>query len=237
MAFQMANTFPRFICPRTVPDCDRPSPDGRSTLYSLPERRHDASFEETFALIESSPTILQRIAGGEPGAVSRCLDEYGGLVRAIAIRYLSTDRSEVDDAVQDVFVSLWQAASRFDPARGAEAAFVAGLARRRIIDVRRRLSTQHRLSVHVTDSPALANSPTPKDLAELGSEVAKLPEDERLALWLAVSRGMSHREISVATTAPVGTVKSRLRRAVLRLQRVFGVQGDPVRLVAAEESP
>lgn len=233
----MANTSRPIHLPPNGPRRDWSSPHGRSILYSLPHRRHDAAFEETFALIESSPTILQQIAGGEPGAVSRCLDEYGGLVRAIAIRYLSTDRSEVDDAVQDVFVSLWQAASRYDPARGAEAAFVAGLARRRIIDVRRRLSTQHRLGTPITDSPALANSPTSKDLAELGSEVAKLPEDERLALWLAVSRGMSHREISAATTAPVGTVKSRLRRAVLRLQRVFGVQGDPVRLMAAEESP
>jgi RNA polymerase sigma-70 factor (ECF subfamily) len=69
----------------------------------------------------------------------------------------------------------------------------------------------------------LVNMPTAEDLERLGDDFAKLPEEERTALWMAISKGLSHREIAAATLVPVGTVKSRLRRAVLRLQEAWGL--------------
>lgn len=56
------------------------------------------------------------------------------------------------------------------------------------------------------------------DRARLGEEFSRLPEDEQTAVWLSVTRGLSHREIAKATGSPVGTVKTRIRRAMLRLQ-------------------
>ncbi|MFN0132446.1 MAG: RNA polymerase sigma factor [Phycisphaerales bacterium] len=167
------------------------------------------------------PTILQQLSAGDRVAVARCLDEYGGLVWSIASRYLGGDRAEIEDAVQDVFISLWLAAGRFDPSRGSEAAFVATIARRRIVDARRRMVARspHRFLDRARQ--ANAEAPSIVEMRELGDDFANLPPEERLALWFAVSRGMSHREIALATEVPVGTVKSRLRRAVIRLQRAL----------------
>ncbi|HVS18795.1 MAG TPA: sigma factor, partial [Planctomycetota bacterium] len=86
----------------------------------------------------SQPTILQRIAAGDRQAVQQCIDAYGGLVGSMA-RRAGLAAGEAEDAVQDVFVALWRSAQRFDPAVAAERTFDAMIARRRLIDVRRRL--------------------------------------------------------------------------------------------------
>lgn len=150
------------------------------------------------------------------------MDEYGGLVWSLASRYLRAERSHVEDAVQEVFVSVWTSASRFDPAKGSEAAFVATIARRRLIDYRRRLLTEKAHASEFEHAAPEALAPAPDDVARLGKDFGELPEDERTALWLALSRGLSHSEIAKATRAPIGTVKTRLRRAVMRLQELWG---------------
>jgi len=179
-------------------------------------------------------TILEDISAGDQSAVARCLDEYGGLVWSLAGRYLRTDRSHVEDAVQEVFVSVWTSAGRFDPTKGSEAAFVATIARRRLIDYRRRLMTD---KSHPSDTLDAGAAPEPgtgtgsgassgseaDEMARLGKDFGELPEEERTALYLALSRGLSHSEIARATRSPIGTVKTRLRRAVLRLQEMWGV--------------
>ncbi len=164
-------------------------------------------------------SILEDIAAGDPTGVSRCLDEYGGLVWTLADRYLRGQRQEVEDAVQDVFVNIWLAAQRYDPSKGAEASYIATIAHRRLLDHRRRLMSQRALLQHAgsqrgEDPPARIPD---DERAKLGEEFARLPDDEQTAVWLSVTRGLSHREIAKATNAPIGTVKTRLRRAMMRL--------------------
>lgn len=176
-------------------------------------------------------TILERIANGDETAANDCVREYGGLVWRIARRYLDHAESEVEDAVQDVFIEIWLYAKRFDPAKGSEPAFVATLAHRRLIDRQRRILARRRkldryaqeLSVGVRTSPnaiGADHSPDPGSYREeLERGFCLLPEDERNALWMSVYRGLSHREISEAIEVPIGTVKSRLRRAMIRLTK------------------
>lgn len=164
-------------------------------------------------------SILEDIAAGDPTGVARCLDEYGGLVWTLANRYLHGQRQEVEDAVQDVFVNLWLAAPKYDSSKGAEASYVATIAHRRLLDHRRRLMSQRALTRRAARH---AEDPVPRmadeDRARLGEEFSRLPEDEQTVVWLSVTHGLSHREIATATDSPVGTVKSRIRRAMLRLQ-------------------
>lgn len=167
-------------------------------------------------------TILEQLARGDRSAIARCIDEYGGLVATLSRRYLGVGQADVDDAVQEIFVSIWLSAPRFDPSRGSEPAFIATIAHRRLTDVRRRLSARR---APVDSAPASAsrqNGPTADDLARLDAQVGGLPDDERTALWLAISRGLSHSEIAAATGEPIGTIKTRLRRAVHRLQAAWG---------------
>ena len=82
-------------------------------------------------------TILQRIAAGDAAAVDDCLRQYGGLVWSLARRF-SHDHAESEDAVQEVFLDVWKSAARFDEAMGSEATFITMIARRRLIDRRRK---------------------------------------------------------------------------------------------------
>lgn len=170
------------------------------------------------------PTILERISAGDQSAVAACLDEYGGLVWRLAMRYLGS-KTDAEDATQEIFLSLWTSAHRYDPAKGSEPAFVATVAHRRLIDMKR--SAWVRRTVPIDRTPEPGGTPQRIDPAGWGSasEIAakafeRLPQDERDALWLAIRGGMSHSQIAAATDLPVGTVKSRLRRGVQRLREM-----------------
>lgn len=170
---------------------------------------------------------LERISLGDETAVREVIDEYGGLIWRLANRYLDHARHEIDDAVQEVFVELWLSAKRFDPSKGSEAAFVATLAHRRLIDVQRRTVTMSRTIERATREgvypkvPVISiRSAVHRQLAiEVAERFDELPEQERQALWLAVHHGLTHRQISEATQSPIGTVKTRLRNGLLRLTR------------------
>lgn len=168
-------------------------------------------------------SLLERISAGDGDAISACLDEYGDLVWRLAHRYLNLANAEVEDAVQEVFIELWISAGRFNPARGSEASFVATVAHRRLTDCQRRVTSRRRIA-------KILENETPTDMKSLLSEsdgdersakaidaLRTLPEGEREALWLWIYRGMTHRQIGEAMSSPIGTVKSRVRRGLLRL--------------------
>ena len=170
-------------------------------------------------------SILSRVAAGHHSAIRELTDQYGGLVFALARRF-SFDQSEVDDAVQEIFVALWKSAHRYDPAIGSEETFVAMVARRRLIDRRRRVS--RRIHATPTDQDILAAcSPAPietdkSESTELGSaamaELAKLRPEQQTVLRLAILRGLSHEQIAQATGMPLGTVKTHVRRGLMSLR-------------------
>lgn len=181
-------------------------------------------------------TILQRIAAGEQAAVGECVREYGGLVYRIAARHLDSAGSEVDDAVQEVFMELWLSASRFDLAKGSEPAFVATIAHRRTIDRRRQASARRRhaaAAAGARPAPSLADAIDPasgrEEVRRLAAAFDGLPDAEREALWMNICAGLSHSQIGTATGSPIGTVKSRLRRAMMRLTEAMLSVGEGVR--------
>lgn len=167
-------------------------------------------------------TILQRIAEGDPSAVAACVDEYGGLAWRLAQRYLGRAPAEIEDAVQEAFVEIWLSAKRFDPARGSEPAFVATIIHRRLIDHQRRVTsrsaTQREASTETMAAPKSIAALLPaSDSKQVATAFDKLPDDERVALWMSVCGGLSHSQIATATQSPIGTVKTRLRRGMARL--------------------
>ncbi len=166
-------------------------------------------------------SILPRIAQGDDRAVHDCVDEYGDLVWRLARRYLNRADGEVEDAVQEVFVELWLAAPRFDPASGSEPAFVATLAHRRLTDYQRRVTARRKYEARARSEsePAILKDATAEreEVRRVAAEFDGLPEEERRALWMSLYQGLTQHQISEATDAPIGTVKSRLRRAMIRL--------------------
>jgi RNA polymerase sigma-70 factor, ECF subfamily len=171
-------------------------------------------------------SILQRIAAGEQGAVKECLDRYSGLVWSLARRFLGSS-SEAEDAVQEIFVDIWKSAARFDERTAAEATFVAMIARRRLIDRRRKAATASRVfeaetqvletgSVMTTDlSRGLKAS---EDVAAAEAAIAQLPTEQQRVLRLGLVQGLTHEEIARATQLQLGTVKTNMRRGLARVR-------------------
>ncbi|MEM6295656.1 MAG: sigma-70 family RNA polymerase sigma factor, partial [Myxococcota bacterium] len=138
--------------------------------------------------------LLPDVAAGRPGAVAACVDRYGGLLWTVARRMLATS-AEAEDAVQEIFLAMWQAAPRYTPARGSESVFVMTLARRRIIDRLRKAGRRPR-EVRLDDAPPAVDLALERgvEAARTVDALARLPEQRRDIVRLCVVEGWSHAE-------------------------------------------
>lgn len=174
-----------------------------------------------------SPGILQRIARGDARAVQECIDVYGALVWSL-VRRLCPSAAESDDVVQEIFIDLWKSAARYDPGAAPEATFVAVIARRRLIDLRRKLL--RRAEPGELSGELAAAEASLEETAQMHDEasraqraLAELRPEQRRVLQLAVFEGLSHQEIAAATGLPLGTVKTHARRGLLRVRELLGL--------------
>lgn len=171
--------------------------------------------------------VLPRIAAGDPAAVPDCIARYGGLVWSLARRFLG-NAADAEDAVQDVFVELWKNAARFDPKKAAEPTYVTMIARRRLIDKKRRagrVPPAQPLGEEPPATPAPARLDIEDEAARAAAALTELRDDERRVIQMAVYRGMTHEEIASATGLPVGTVKTHIRRGLIRVRERLGATG------------
>ena len=171
-------------------------------------------------------SLLQRIAGGDREAVAACIDTYSGLVWSLARRFLRNE-ADAEEAVQEIFLELWEKSARFDPAVAAEVTFVSMIARRRLIDRRRKLEREP--VAEAIDEIEHSLSDDAQGLLEANAELARVvdvirtlkPEQQEvinMASWL----GMSHVAIARQTGIPLGTVKSYVARGLLRIREALG---------------
>jgi RNA polymerase sigma-70 factor (ECF subfamily) len=175
--------------------------------------------------MNAEPTFLERIAAGDPVAVEGCLEKYRGLVWSIARRFAG-NHADAEDAVQEVFIELWQHAGRFNSAMAAESTFVATVARRRLIDRHRRRARRLDAVPLVAEPTATTRSETDRlETLEEGQQARGLLEqlrpEQRQVLELSFDQGMSQQEIAEATRLPLGTVKTHTRRGLMRLRQLL----------------
>lgn len=177
-------------------------------------------------------TLLQRIARGDQNAVEACLDTFGGLVWSLAKKYVAS-RADVEDAVQDIFVAIWKAADRYDPAVASEAAFIATIARRRLIDRNRRAAVRPDVATLPDESDAFRMPDMTSHGADIADEAARAAEalkqlrpEQQKVVWLAVYHGWAQSEIAEKLDLPLGTVKTHVRRGLIKIREVLGVTRD-----------
>jgi len=173
-----------------------------------------------------SKSVLQRVADGEPAAVSEALETWSGLVWSIARRTFGSTQ-DAEDAVQEAFIELWRHAGRFDATLGTEAQFVATIARRRIIDRMRRHRARPAMEP-LPDTLVSAQEGLAESAAEQADEshraqaaLAQLGADQRRVIRLAVLMGQTHSAVAEATGLPLGTVKTHVRRGLIRLRKLL----------------
>src|SRR5262245_35797942 len=168
----------------------------------------------------AAASLIRRLTSGDHKALGEFYDLYAGLVNGLAVRILR-DRAEAEDTVQEVFVQVWQQASRFDPARGTPEAWLCTMARSRALDRLRRRSS--RREEPQSDDRSSSSAPTTSaEALAVRKALGGLPDDQRRALELAYYEGLTQTEIAARLQEPLGTIKTRIRTAMIRLRGVLG---------------
>jgi RNA polymerase sigma-70 factor (ECF subfamily) len=168
--------------------------------------------------------LLARCAAGDRTALETLYARVAPILLAVLTRILKR-RDAAEDALQDVFVSVWQRAGQFDPIRGRPLAWLVSMARYRAIDLQRATRPALALSEVSTLEPQLQWQGPAEGGELLGTGalllrcLEQIAAPQRRCLLLAYQDGLTHSEIARAVNEPLGTVKSWVRRSLLALRR------------------
>ncbi len=167
--------------------------------------------------------ILQRIAAGNPAAVQECVDAYGDLIWSLARKMLRA-HADAEDVVQEIYIDIWSHADRYDPAKGSETTFVATIARRRLIDRIRKITRApvtgddiDELGARLED-PKAVDPMDEVDVAIAERAIGELQPRQQEVLRMSIYEGYSHGDISDRLDIPLGTVKTLLRRGLIKIR-------------------
>ena len=180
--------------------------------------------------------LLRRMARSDREAFAQLYDRFSRPLFATAQRILA-NAAEAEDIVQDVFLALWEKAAAFEPGRGSAFAWAVTLTRNRAIDrVRLRKRRIELLSETTAEDAGTRPTETGRhsadelELKEQASAVrtalAALPAEQQRAVELAFFGGLTQQEIAEKLREPLGTVKARIRRGLLRLRDSLGGRHD-----------
>jgi RNA polymerase sigma-70 factor (ECF subfamily) len=173
---------------------------------------------------DNTDSILKLIAKGEDRSFNLLIEKYGNLVWSIGRKFLYKE-SDVEDAVQEVFIAIWKAAEKFDHTKASEVTFISMIARRRFIDYLRKVSKHRNLQSIDEDNgqelfkESILNEST--DLQLIKDAIGTLEIADQELLNLSVYQGYSHSEIAKLLNIPLGTVKTRIRRNLIKLKGLF----------------
>jgi len=171
-------------------------------------------------MLESpAETLLRRLVAGDHLALGEFYDRFAGLVNALALRIVR-DGADAEDVVQEVFVQVWRQASRFDRSRGSVEAWLCTMARTRALDRLRRRTSRREEPEEA--APASTEHPRTEEGLAVRKALEALSSDQRRALELAYYEGLTQSEIAEKLGEPLGTVKTRIRTAMIRLREALG---------------
>ena len=171
---------------------------------------------------ENRKNLLAEVAAGDSKAFEELTKKYGNLIWSIARRYLS-NQAEAEDVVQEIFLALWQSASRFDANKGSEITFIATIARRRLIDGLRK-NNKHKILQSIDDAisdDVFKQKSNLEKNAELSLAIGileTLEKKDQELLSLSIYQGYSHVEIAKLLNLPLGTVKTKIRRNLMKIR-------------------
>jgi len=198
--------------------------------------------------------LVRAVAAGSEDALAALYDRHVNGIHAVALR-LTNDRQLAEEVVQETFLALWNRAELFDPALASLATWLRTIARNRTVD---RLRAAGRrpplvpLPGHGDDGDpdpgfdrvgpdavvigGAAGEPGPEAAAEaadlraaVAAALAEMPDVERTVIVLAYREGLTQSEIAERLEWPLGTVKTRTRRALAHLRNALEAGDEPVR--------
>lgn len=175
----------------------------------------------------SDSTLMRLIAAGDEQALAAFYDCYKGLVYGLVLHVLG-DRNAAEEATLDVFLKVWQQAHEFREERAAAKTWLATIARHHAIDMLRRRQSRRDQNIGKWVEDILESLPDPANVEQEVQErevrqqvqaaLASLSSEQRAVLLLAYFKGYSHSEIAKTLGQPLGSVKTRIRGALLLLR-------------------
>lgn len=180
----------------------------------------------------SDEELLAGLAAGRPESLDLLYERYASMAYGIA-RRITSDDALAEDVVQDAFLGAWRSAGRYVAGRGSVKTWLLSIVHHRAIDALRR----RRPVSELPEETEGARTPEPLTFPDVWGEVsgrldadavrtalASLPAAQREALELAYFGGLSQTEIAERTGVPLGTVKSRVRLALVGMRRELGLE-------------
>jgi RNA polymerase sigma-70 factor (ECF subfamily) len=167
-------------------------------------------------------SLLALVQSGDQGAMATLYDRYSRLVYSVALRVLR-EPTTAEDVIQEVFMQLWRSPDSFAAARGNLGSWLAVVGRNRSIDTLRR----KRPAIPIEDLPLVApgnlsdEAERNRMMERARETIQQLPREQRKTLEMAFFDGLTHSEIADMTGDPLGTVKTRIRTALLSLRKAF----------------
>lgn len=176
------------------------------------------------AAAEDDGVLLERVRRGDENAMASLYDRYSKIVYSVSLRVLR-DVSAAEDVLQEIFMQVWRNPGSFLETKGSLGGWLAVVARNRSIDtLRRRRPTDQVEEIALASPCNLADEAERNSMMERArSAIVKLPVEQRKMLEMAFFDGLTHTEIAEMTGDPLGTVKTRIRSALLTLRKAFSV--------------
>ena len=175
------------------------------------------------AVAEEDVVLLERLRRGDEAAMAALFDRYSKIVYSVALRVLR-DTAAAEDVLQEIFMQVWRTPGSFLETKGTLGGWLAVVARNRSIDtLRRRRPTDQVEEISLASPFNLADEAERNNMMERArAAIVKLPVEQRKTLEMAFFDGLTHTEIAEMTGDPLGTVKTRIRSALLTLRKAFG---------------
>ena len=180
--------------------------------------------------LEAEIALLRRVAQGDRRGFEELYDRFSGVLFSTAYRVLNNQEA-AEDVLQDVFIQIWEKAPLYDPTRGKPMTWAVTLTRNKAIDRLRSTVRRNRLQDDVereaetfeqfddrSSFDAVASGETSKLVREA---IQKLSKDQREAIELAFFSSLTQTKIAERLGEPLGTIKARIRRGMMKLTEVI----------------
>jgi RNA polymerase sigma-70 factor (ECF subfamily) len=174
-----------------------------------------------------SEELAERFSAGDERALEELYRRYSSLVYTVALRSLG-DVTDAEDVLQQVFIAAWKGRDRYQPDRAAVSTWLMGIARNKIVDAHAARGRQRRIQGEVASNTSVRDS-EPVDVAQqlvMAEEIARLDKVPQQVLRLAFYEDLTHTQIAERLQLPPGTVKSHIRRSLIKLRNRMEVMPD-----------
>jgi RNA polymerase sigma-70 factor (ECF subfamily) len=213
-------------------------PEESQNPLTSPERSFNSETSKASlqaAKAAEDAALLAKVEHGDQQAMGLLFDRYSGMVYSVALRVLN-DTGQAEDVMQDIFIQIWKKPSAFVSGRGSLGAWLVVVARNRAIDaLRRRRPTDSVEDVVLASSTDLGAEAERNTMMEkVRAYMQQLPPEQRKSVEMAYFEGLSHSEIAEKTGDPLGTVKTRIRLALITLRKAMQNKAIPNSSVRGE---